>query len=81
MLSSINHHVAILHLRVHRHYVQCVTQGQGIPYESDSSEQQPWHVLSLRRTSWYDLMDVDQRIEVFQGLWRVFHYLMRENAA
>lgn len=49
-----------------------------VPGESDSVDQ-PWHVLKLRRTRWLDLFDGRDRVEAFEGAWRVFHYLMRKD--
>ncbi|EED21827.1 conserved hypothetical protein [Talaromyces stipitatus ATCC 10500] len=76
MLSHINHHVSILHLRVHRRYIECLTTGSSDLDERGTPEQ-PWNVLKLRRTKWYDLLDSEHRLEVFHSLWRLYHYLMR----
>ncbi|CRG90470.1 hypothetical protein PISL3812_07514 [Talaromyces islandicus] len=75
MVSQLNHHVSILHLRVHRRYIECLTDGGSKTTDGGLSEH-PWDVLKLRRSKWYDLMDKEQRVEAFQGLWRVFHYLV-----
>lgn len=76
MLSSVNHHIAILHLRVHRRYLELVTTGTSdFPVESDP--EQPWHELKLRRTKWYDLLDREDRLEVFKGIWSIFHHMLR----
>lgn len=75
MVSQLNHHVSILHLRVHRRYIECLTDGVSKIADAGVSDH-PWDVLKLRRSKWYDLMDGEQRIEAFQGLWRVFHYLV-----
>jgi hypothetical protein len=78
MLSSINHHVAILHLRIHRRYLDILTTGESdFPPETDTLDQ-PWQVLKLRRTKWYDLFDAQERLEAFQGVWTMFHYLLRK---
>ncbi|GIJ88477.1 hypothetical protein Asppvi_007401 [Aspergillus pseudoviridinutans] len=78
MLSSINHHVAILHLRIHRRYLDILTTGESdFPPETDTLDE-PWQVLKLRRTKWYDLFDAQERLEAFQGVWRMFHYLLRK---
>lgn len=85
MISSINHHVSIVHLRVHRRYLDYITHGKSDFHEgsgsrsSEQEQEQPWHTLSLRRTRWYDLMKAEERLEAFEGVWRVFHYLMRNN--
>ncbi|KAF7595062.1 hypothetical protein BBP40_007465 [Aspergillus hancockii] len=77
MLSSVNHHLAILHLRVHRRYIDIITSGESdFPPDSDTTGQ-PWHMLQLRRTKWYDLFDADERLEVFKGIWTIFHHLLR----
>ncbi|KAJ5668888.1 hypothetical protein N7462_009958 [Penicillium macrosclerotiorum] len=49
MVSSINHHVAILHLRVHRRYLDILTTGEST-YPPVADVDQPWHVLKLQRT-------------------------------
>ncbi|KAL1982352.1 hypothetical protein VTN96DRAFT_1383 [Rasamsonia emersonii] len=79
MISSINHHVSIVHLRVHRRYLDYITHGKSDFHEESGSSDQPWYALSLRRTRWYDLMKAEERLEAFEGVWRVFHYLMRNN--
>ncbi|KAE8349990.1 hypothetical protein BDV28DRAFT_140017 [Aspergillus coremiiformis] len=77
MVSSINHHLAILHLRVHRRYIDIITFGES-EFPSDSKTAgQPWHVLQLRRTKWYDLFNAEERVEIFKGLWSIFHHLLR----
>ncbi|OOF92371.1 hypothetical protein ASPCADRAFT_210238 [Aspergillus carbonarius ITEM 5010] len=78
LLSSINHHVSILHLRVHRRYLEVITNGSSnFPPVTDTPDQ-PWYVLQLRRTRWYDLFDGEDRVEVLKGIWRIFHYLLRQ---
>ncbi|CAG8271105.1 unnamed protein product [Penicillium salamii] len=76
MISSINHHVSILHLRVHRRYLDILTDGHS-SYPADSDEQ-PWHVLKLQRTRWLDLFDANDRIEALQGVWQLFHHQLRQ---
>jgi hypothetical protein len=80
MVSSINHHLAILHLRVHRRYLDMLTTGESEwPADTDSTGQ-GWDELRLRRTRWYDVLDGEERVEAFQGVWRIFHYLMRRES-
>ncbi|KAF4280046.1 hypothetical protein KXX16_003244 [Aspergillus fumigatus] len=78
MLSSINHHVAILHLRIHRRYLDLLTTGESDFTAETDTPDQTWQVLKLRRTKWYDLFDAQERLEVFQGVWTMFHYLLRK---
>ncbi|RMJ22450.1 hypothetical protein PHISP_06675 [Aspergillus sp. HF37] len=77
MVSSINHHLAILHLRVHRRYLDMLTTGESEWPAGTDSTGQGWDELRLRRTRWYDVLDGGERVEAFQGVWRIFHYLMR----
>lgn len=76
MVSSINHHISILHLRVHRRYLEIVTTGES-DCTTESDEDQPWYDLKLRRTRWYDFFEVKDRVEAFEGIWRIFHYNLR----
>ena len=78
MLSSINHHIAILHLRVHRRYLEIVTTGESDFSPELDTPDQPWHELKLRRTKWYDLFDAQDRVEALEGVWEVFHYSLRK---
>ncbi|PTU18619.1 hypothetical protein P175DRAFT_0442278 [Aspergillus ochraceoroseus IBT 24754] len=77
MLSSINHHLAILHLRVHRRYIDILATGKSNFSADSNTSEQPWHVLQLRRTRWFDLFDTQDRLEVFRGIWTLFHCLLR----
>ncbi|PLN77129.1 hypothetical protein BDW42DRAFT_8464 [Aspergillus taichungensis] len=80
MLSSINHHVAILHLRVHRRYLEILTSGESnFPPESDTPDQ-PWYALKLRRTKWHDLFNAQERVEALHGIWTIFHQLLRRTS-
>lgn len=77
MLSSINHHIAIVHLRIHQRYLDIVTTGESSAPAATDTAEQPWYVLKQRRTRWYDLFDARDRVEAFEGMWEVFHYTMR----
>ncbi|KAL5335031.1 hypothetical protein BJX70DRAFT_336228 [Aspergillus crustosus] len=77
MLSSINHHLSILHLRVHRRYIDIISTGSSST-PPDSTPDHPWHVLKLRRTRWFDLFDAQDRVEVFKGIWTLFHCALRK---
>ncbi|KAJ5788158.1 hypothetical protein N7457_003148 [Penicillium paradoxum] len=75
MISSINHHISILHLRVHRRYLDILTHGDST---FPATEDQPWHVLQLERTRWFDLFDAKDRIEALRGVWQLFHHQLRQ---
>ncbi|KAJ5447792.1 hypothetical protein N7445_002613 [Penicillium cf. griseofulvum] len=75
MISSINHHISILHLRVHRRYLDILTNGDST---FPATEGEPWHILNLQRTRWFDLLDSNDRIEALKGVWQLFHHQMRQ---
>ena len=74
MVSSLNHHISILKLRVHPLYVQHLTQGT-LPkrHPSDPS----WCSPSLQRTRWFDLFSIEDRTEAMRGIWGIMAYMMR----
>ncbi|KAK4545076.1 hypothetical protein LTR36_003627 [Oleoguttula mirabilis] len=75
MVSSLNHHIAILKLTVHSTYVDCLTSGvlpDTVPTDAD------WCRPKLQRSQWFDLLDLQQRVDALRGLWGVMAYLMRE---
>ncbi|PGH08886.1 hypothetical protein GX51_00943 [Blastomyces parvus] len=78
MVSSINHHFSIVHLRVHSTYLEWLTASKGnISDPSSDSTDNPWHVLRMRRTRWFDLFKPSDRLEGLEGLWAIFSWLMR----
>ena len=75
MVSSLNHHISILKLTVHGAYVDYLTSAT-VPHPPP--EDSEWSVPKLQRTQWFDLFDVEQRVEAFRGLWGVMAYLTRD---
>ncbi|CAF9924193.1 MAG: hypothetical protein HETSPECPRED_005521 [Heterodermia speciosa] len=79
IVSSINHHVSILHFHVAKQYNDFITNlGTTSPGSSDGSAQQPWSVLSVQRSRWYDLLKAEDRTEAMRGIWGVMGWLMRD---
>lgn len=74
MVSSLNHHISLLKLRVHPAYVQYLTEGK-LPENPPSDPD--WHSPKLHKTRWFDLFDVDDRTEAMRGVWGIISYLMR----
>lgn len=37
-----------------------------------------WCRPKLQRSRWYDLFDVDDRLELFRGLWGIMNYLVED---
>lgn len=74
MISSLNHHISVLKLRIHPAYLDYITEGKlpdQAPLDSD------WCSPKLQRTRWFDLFDVEDRTEAMRGIWGVMSYLMR----
>ncbi|KIV90944.1 hypothetical protein PV10_05544 [Exophiala mesophila] len=82
MLSSVNHHVCLLELLIHQDYVEWLETGKamdkGDPPVMETTEQPQRHMLYMKRSRWYDVFDVDQRKELFTGIWRVMSWVIRE---
>lgn len=83
MISSLNHHISILHMLVHPAYLHYLATGTTpattSPSSSDTTSQQPSPPgLELRRSRWYDLLDAGDRAEAMSGVWGVMAWLMRE---
>lgn len=74
MVSSLNHHISVLKLRVHRLYLQFLADGE-LPMTEDLGT--AWWSPKLQRTRWFDLFDVEDRKEAMRGLWGTMAYLMR----
>lgn len=75
-MSSINHHISILHLRIHQNYIEHLDQ---TPAQSRSSEatQQPWYLLDVKRSKWFDLLVAEDRLEAMRGIWAILGWQMR----
>jgi hypothetical protein len=74
MISSLNHHISVLRLRVHKFYIQYLTEGV-LPEQAPTDSH--WCSPTLQRTRWYDLFSMDDRTEAMRGIWGVLAYLMR----
>lgn len=74
MVSSLNHHISILKMRIHPSYLQYLTEGT-LPTQHPSDPL--WASPKLQRTRWFDFFSVDDRAEAMRGLWGIMAYLMR----
>jgi hypothetical protein len=73
-VSSLNHHVSLLRLRVHDAYMDFLETGKMPAPESVPAD---WSAPVLHRTRWYDLIDPRDRAEVLRGLWGMVGFLSR----
>jgi len=75
MVSSLNHHISFLKLTFHVAYVDYLVSGD---MPNPRPKNADWCRPRLQRSQWFDLFEVEQRVEAFRGLWGVMAYLMRE---
>ena len=81
MVSSLNHHISILKLTVHEAYLDYLEHEQlPNPLQSDPPmpADQAWCSPILERTQWYDLFNIEERVEAFRALWGIMAYLARD---
>ena len=81
MISSLNHHISILHMLVPPSYLQYLATGTTSttsPSSRPDSTSRPPSSLELRRSRWYNLLDAGDRAEAMRGVWGVMAWLMRE---
>lgn len=87
MVSSVNHHISLVKMRVHIDYLEWLESGKevhGTPdtgpesnSTSKSSEKSP-NVLYVCRSKWYDMFDVESRKELLIAMWRVMCWINRK---
>lgn len=75
MVSSLNHHISILKLTVHSTYIDYILNEQ-LP--NPMPENPDWCGPRLQRTQWFDMLDIEQRVQAFRALWGVMGYLTRD---
>ncbi|KAF2417111.1 hypothetical protein EJ08DRAFT_654616 [Tothia fuscella] len=73
LISSLNHHISILRLTVHKAYLEYIQYGS---FPSPSSQPE-WCKPVVHRSPWYDLFDIKDRLEAMRGIWGVMAYLAR----
>ncbi|KAF2402590.1 hypothetical protein EJ06DRAFT_580809 [Trichodelitschia bisporula] len=74
LVSSLNHHVCVLALRVHPLYLAYLTHGTlPDPRPVDDS----WCRPVLTRSPWWDLFQAEERLEALRAIWGVVGYLSR----
>ena len=77
MISSVNHHVALLRMKVHPDYLAWLESGKSVSQE-EADDGLRKDVLYVQRTTWFDMFDVQARKEFLTVLWRVMCWLNRD---
>jgi hypothetical protein len=75
LVSSLNHHISIVKLQVHKHYLHFLRTGEYI----DDDACAEWYSPIMSRSRWYDLFSLDERLEAFRLIWGVMGYLARSD--
>lgn len=76
IISSLMHHISILHCRIHPSYTTYLSNP--IPYPHFIPAREPWYQLEVRRSRWFDLMKREDRALAMRGIWGVMDFLMRD---
>ena len=79
MISSVNHHVSIVHLRIPLKYLNYVAQRP--TYYGIDSGFSDWYRLEIQRSKWYDLFNAHHRLEAMRAIWGITGYLMRQDVS
>jgi hypothetical protein len=72
-VSSLNHHVSIVKLTVHKHYLSYLRTGECVEDGTDAE----WSIPVMMRSKWYDLFHVEDRLEAIKVIWGIMGYLAR----
>lgn len=76
LVSALYHHISIVHVRVHPKYLEYLNTTA--PPHDFVPGQQPWYVLDVTRSRWFDLLIMEDRKQAIRGVWGVMSYLMRD---
>lgn len=77
MITSVNHHVALVRLKVSPEYLEWVESGQEVKDEEAANGLKK-NVLYVERSTWHDLFDVTARSKFLVALWKVMCWLNRQ---
>ncbi|KAL8787293.1 MAG: hypothetical protein Q9213_002284 [Squamulea squamosa] len=76
LISSLNHHVSIVNIRIDDRYLEYITHGS--PKEDFDPSTEEWWILEVKRSKWFDLFDPQDRGEAMRGIWGVMQWMTRE---
>lgn len=79
MVTSVNHHVALIRMRVSSEYLEWIESGQEVADEGAVDPNMKKNVLHIERSTWYDMFDVAARSKFLIALWRLMCWLNREH--
>ena len=59
---------------IHGAYIDYLTDGQMV---DSFPKDEAWSTPTLQRSPWFDLLDMDERLQALRGLWGIMTFLMR----
>lgn len=79
MVTSVNHHIALIHMRVSAEYMEWIETGQKVADNEAADPNMKNNVLYVERSTWHDMFDVAARSTFLVALWRLMCWLNREH--
>lgn len=76
VVSSLFHHVSVMRVRVPTRLLEVL---DGSPEPGAANPTAAWGGVQAVRSPWFDLYDVEQRLEAMRYLWGVMAYQMRKD--
>ncbi|KAL8922643.1 MAG: hypothetical protein Q9172_003483 [Xanthocarpia lactea] len=76
LISSLNHHISIVNIRVNDRYLDYITHGAKEKGFDPSTQE--WWILEVKRSKWFDLFDPHDRGEAMRGIWGFMHWMTRD---
>lgn len=77
MLSSVNHHIALVKMKVHPDYLAWLESGDEVKAEVIDGSRKD--VLHVQRSKWYDMFEKEARKELLVCLWRLMCWMTRKS--
>ena len=73
-VTSVNHHVAIMKMRISKRYLHWLETGEAEKREESGEDD----ILRIWRSEWFDMFDKEARKAWMVGMWRVMCWICRD---
>ena len=73
-VTSVNHHVAIMKMRISKRYLHWLETGEADQREEGGEDD----ILRIWRSEWFDMFDKEARRAWMVGMWRIMCWVCRE---
>ena len=73
-VTSVNHHIAIMKMRISKRYLHWLETGEAEKKEEVSEQD----ILRIWRSGWFDMFDKEARKAWMVGMWRVMCWICRD---